>query len=57
MKTQKMTFKKLSRDEMKTIKAGTSGGNGDCVSNDSCTYKCSKDGACSACCVAAELSA
>jgi hypothetical protein len=53
MKTQKMTFKKLSREEMKTIKAGSIG-TGDCVTNDNCTYKCSKDGVCSACCVAAE---
>jgi len=52
MKTQKAVFKKLSREEMKTIMAGNAPVKGGCVSNDACTYKCSQDGVCSACCVA-----
>lgn len=62
MKTEKMSLgnlKKLSRNEMKNVMAGTGyGGIRGCISSSSCTEGCmylehaSGNGICSGCCIA-----
>ncbi len=53
MKNEKLSLKKLSREEMKKVLGGSA--TPTCASNSFCTSGCSYDGVCSTCCVAAGL--